>query len=37
MEIKITYTSDMFYNLLIANRLLKKAWHLNAVAGGGFY
>jgi hypothetical protein len=34
MKIKAIYTSDMFYYLLIAMRLLKKAWHLDAVAGG---
>jgi hypothetical protein len=38
MEIRTIYTLNMFYNLLIANRLLNKtAWHPNAVAGGGFY
>lgn len=37
MKIKTIYTSNMFYNLLIAKRVLKAVWHLNAVAGGGFY
>lgn len=36
MEMKTIHTQIMF-NLLIANRLIKTAWHLNAVAGGGFY